>query len=165
MVITARTNRGPAHTRGVVGHARSQDLVTWTVQRPLTAPDRFGHLEVPQVAVVDAQPLLLFCTNAVPGAPETTRHRVWAVPGPSLVGPWDLRSAQPFAHPHLYAPRLVVDVDGTAALIGFLDEVNGAFVGELTDPIPVRYQPTLGLCVASGQPEPSRMIGLSSTME
>ena len=51
MLITARANTGPANTRGVVGHATSTDLVTWTVAPPLSTPAGFGHLEVPQVAV------------------------------------------------------------------------------------------------------------------
>ncbi|GIG90579.1 glycoside hydrolase family protein [Plantactinospora endophytica] len=140
MLITARANTGPAAGRGVVGHATSPDLLHWTVRPPLSAPAGFGHLEVPQVAVVDGQPLLLFCTNtgAVP-------HRVWAVPGLSVDGRWNVAAARPFPHPHLYAPRLVPDDDGGWALIGFLDQVDDVFVGELTDPIPVRYDPATGL--------------------
>ncbi len=144
MLITARANSGPASGRGVIGHARSADLVAWTVQPPLSDPVGFGHLEVPQATVVDGQPLLLFCTNAF--SPElATSERIWCAPGQTISGPWDLAAAQPFPHPSLYAPRLVPDIDGTPALIGFLDEVDGAFVGELTDPIRVRYDPVAGL--------------------
>jgi len=144
MLITARSNSGPANARGVIGHARSVDLVTWTVEPPLTEPAGFGHLEVPQVAVVDGQPVLLFCTNAM-AAPRGNGERNWVVAGPTVNGPWDLASAQPFHHPYLYAPRLVTDIDGTPALIGFLDYVDGSFSGELTDPISVRYDPAAGL--------------------
>jgi beta-fructofuranosidase len=49
--------------RGVIGHARSTDLLNWEVRPPVTQPAGFGHLEVPQVAVVDRQSLLLFCSN------------------------------------------------------------------------------------------------------
>jgi len=147
MLITARSNTGPAAERGVIGHARSADLLTWTVGPPLSEPAGFGHLEVPQVAVVDGQPLLLFCTNAI--APHRgTAERNWFVAGPSLNGPWDVAKARPFPHPHLYAPRLVTDIDGAPALIGFLDYVDGSFAGELTDPIRVRYDPAAGLVVA-----------------
>jgi beta-fructofuranosidase len=146
MLITARSASGPAIGRGVIGHARSTDLLNWTVMPPLTKPAGFGHLEVPQVAVVDGQPLLLFCTNTVvPG--RATDERIWSTPGPTVNGPWDLATARPFRHPHLYAPRIVTDVDGTPAVIGFLDEVDGSFVGELTDPIRVRYDPLAGLVV------------------
>jgi len=144
MLVTARVGAGPDGHRGVLGHATSTDLATWKVQPPLSTPAGFGHLEVPQVAVVDGQALLLFCTNSV--APERgVDERIWFTPGPTVNGPWDLASARPFPHPHLYAPRLVTDVDGTPALIGFLDYVDGSFAGELTDPIRVRYDPAAGL--------------------
>ncbi|MDI5939750.1 glycosyl hydrolase family 32, partial [Micromonospora sp. DH15] len=51
---------------------------------------------------------------------------------------WDVAAARPVPHPHLYAPRLVPDGDRGWALIGFLDRVDGASVGELTDPVPFR---------------------------
>jgi len=127
----------------VIGHATSTDLLDWTVQPPLSTPAGYGHLEVPQVAVVNGQPLLLFCTNT-----GTVEPRVWVVPGTTVTGRWDLTAAQPFPHPHLYAPRLVPDDHGGWTIIGFLDTVDGAFVGELTDPVPVRYDPTLGLLTA-----------------
>jgi beta-fructofuranosidase len=140
MLATARANGGPPGGRGVIGHATSPDLLRWTVRPPLSAPAGFGHLEVPQVAVVDGQPLLLFCTNV--GEPA---HRIWVVPGSTVTGPWDVAGRQPFAHPHLYAPRLVPDADGSWSIIGFLDRVDGTFVGELTDPVPVRYDSGVGL--------------------
>ncbi|PZG24242.1 glycosyl hydrolase family 32 [Micromonospora craterilacus] len=143
MLITARANHGPADDRGVVGHATSPDLLNWTVQPPLSTPAGFGHLEVPQVAVVDGQPLLLFCTNAFAAGRES-EHRLWVATAPTVRGPWDVASAQPIAQPHLYAPRLVPDADGWA-LIGFVDHADGEFVGELSDPVPVRYQRTTGL--------------------
>ena len=166
MLITARNNTGPTDGRGVIGHARSSDLVTWTVGPPLSDPAGFGHLEVPQAAVVDGQALLLFCTNAIgheragsfePAGPART-ERIWCAPGPDITGPWDLTRAQPFPHPSLYAPRLVPDLDGTPALIGFLDQVDGAFAGELTDPIRVRYDPVAGLVAEAAEwaPGPAR---------
>ena len=144
MLITARSNRGPSSSRGVIGHARSPDLFTWTVQPPLSHPAGFGHLEVPQAAVVDGQPVLLFCSNRI-AHERGADDRIWFAPGPSVNGPWDIAAARPFPHPYLYSPRLVTDVDGTPALIGFLDDVDGTFAGELTDPIRVRYDPVVGL--------------------
>ncbi|MBY8875019.1 family 43 glycosylhydrolase [Micromonospora sp. PLK6-60] len=143
MLITARANQGPADARGVIGHATSPDLLTWTVQPPLSAPAGFGHLEVPQVAVVDGQPLLLFCTNAIAAGRGST-HQLWVANAPTVQGPWDVASARPVVTPNLYAPRLVPDADGWS-LIGFVDEVDGEFVGELSDPIPVRYDSGAGL--------------------
>ncbi|MFY1614856.1 family 43 glycosylhydrolase [Micromonospora sp. WMMD736] len=144
MLVTARAATGPAGTRGVVGHATSPDLLTWTVRPPLSTPVDFGHLEVPQVAVVDGQPLLLFCTDATTGA-RRGDHRIWVATGPGVRGPWDVADARPVSHPHLYAPRLVPGPADGWSLIGFLDHVDGVFVGALSDPIPVRYHPSTGL--------------------
>ena len=61
MLITARANHGEPDNRGVVGHATSPDLTTWTVQPPLSEPDSgFGHLEVIQTVQIDGSPLGLF---------------------------------------------------------------------------------------------------------
>jgi beta-fructofuranosidase len=157
MLVTARAKDGPPDGRGVIGHATSPDLLRWSVRPPLSAPAGFGHLEVPQVAVIDGHPILLFCANS--GASE---HRIWTARGAGVTGPWDVAAAQPFSHPHLYAPRLVPDGDGGWAMIGFLDRVYGAFVGELTDPFPVRYNPALGLVSAVGEPVPLAGYGRAS---
>jgi beta-fructofuranosidase len=136
MLVTAHAKDGPADRRGVIGHARSADLVNWAVGPPLTAPAGFGHLEVPQVAVVDGQPLLLFCSNL---PRRDAAEQVWAVPGPSITGPWDLSLARPVPVPNLYAPRLVPGAGGAWQLMGFVEERDGRFAGELGDPIPIRY--------------------------
>lgn len=156
MLITARANGGPAQGRGVVGHARSIDLVQWTVEPPLSVTAGFGHLEVLQVAVIDGQPLLLFCTNAFAPSRGDATERIWTATGPSVLGPWDVANARPFSHPTLYAPRLVRDVDGSWTLIGFIDQVDDKFVGELTDPIIARYSGKAGLVAVGdgpGRPE------------
>lgn len=145
MLVTARANLGPWRGRGVIGHARSADLLHWEVQPPLTEPAGFGHLEVPQVATVDGQPLLLFCTNLVDRQDAGSDDEIWAVPGASVTGPWDLPSARPVRCPKLYAPRLVCDSDGSWQLIGFVTERDGAFAGDLCDPIPVRWTQSDGL--------------------
>ena len=61
---------------------------------------------------------------------------MWPAPGDSLLRPWDLSEARVFDHPSLYAARLVRNGEGWA-LVGFRDTEDGAFVGEITDPIPV----------------------------
>ncbi|OZD69007.1 glycosyl hydrolase family 32 [Rhodococcoides fascians] len=136
MLITAHATAGPPDGRGVIGHARSHDLLDWTVQPPLTSTAGFGHLEVPQVAVVDGQPLLLFCSNF---GLRSEKDQLWAVPGSAVTGPWDLDRAQPVPVRGIYAPRLVQDTSNRWQLIGFADVVDGRFVGELCDPIPVTY--------------------------
>ncbi|QNP68158.1 glycoside hydrolase family 68 protein [Streptomyces roseirectus] len=143
MLITARAADGPEDGRGVIGHARSEDLLTWEVGPPLTEPAGFGHLEVPQTAIVDGRPLLLFCTDTP--HPRATEGRLWTVPAPTLTGPWDLTRARPVPCPGLYAPRLVPTGDNTWHLIGFVDERDKTFTGELSDPIPVHWTEDGGL--------------------
>ncbi|MGS2619775.1 glycosyl hydrolase family 32 [Micromonospora sp. LZ34] len=143
MLITARTNEGPADDRGVIGHARSQDLVHWTTQPPLTTPGSgFGHLEVPQVEVVDGQPLLIFSClrdHRAARCRDEGTCGVWAVPGPSLLGPFDASRAQRLTDDSLYSGRLVRNAEGNWQLLAFLNhDEQGRFVGELSDPIPVR---------------------------
>jgi beta-fructofuranosidase len=50
-----------------------------------------------------------------------------------------------FPDTSLYASRLVQDQNGGWNLIAFVNEVDGEFVGELCDPIPVTADAVLGL--------------------
>ena len=61
MLVTATARDGEVGERGVLGHAWSPDLLTWRVLPPLSQPGSgFSQLEVPQLAVVEADPVLLF---------------------------------------------------------------------------------------------------------
>jgi beta-fructofuranosidase len=141
MYITARAADGPALSRGVVGHATSPDLGTWTVRPPITLPGNgFGQLEVTQVEVVDGVPTLIFCCLPAQMEPATVERLggggMFSVTGPSVLGPFDVAEARRFPHDSLYAARLVQH-DGGWHLVGFRDVEGGVFVGELTDPISV----------------------------
>src|SRR3954447_12399113 len=92
MLITARATDGPVDDRGVIGHARSTDLVTWTARPPLTKPGAgFGQLEVPQVEQVDGRCVLLFsCLRAELAAGRKATGAsggVWAVTADGPLGP------------------------------------------------------------------------------
>jgi len=142
MLITARAPDAPRLRDGVLGHARSDDLRSWELMPPLTAPAGFGQLEVSQVRLVDGRPLLLFTCHPDEQAPEQVArygpHSTWYVQGDSLTGPWDIDAARPFeAEPHLFAAPLVQRRDGTWALLGFRNQ-DDEF--ELVDPIPVTLQ-------------------------
>ncbi|MGI8642846.1 MAG: family 43 glycosylhydrolase [Thermomicrobiales bacterium] len=63
MFFTARANHGPVDSRGVVGLARSDDLLRWEQLPPVSDPGEFGHLEVPQPIKLDGKWCLFFCTN------------------------------------------------------------------------------------------------------
>lgn len=149
MYVTARAGDGPPLQRGVVGHATSPDLGSWTVQPPITLPGNgFGQMEVTQVEVVDGVPTLIFCCLPPQMDPATVEHMggggMFSVTGPSVLGPFDVATARRFPHDSLYAARLVRH-DGGWHLIGFRDVEDGVFVGELTDPIAVTSVPGTGL--------------------
>ena len=145
MLVTARSREGAPDDRGVIGHATSPDLDEWTVQPPLSAPGAgFGHLEVPQLATVEGRHVLIF--SSLHG--ELTAQRraagerggVWSVPVDSPTGPFDIASATRLTDESLYAGRLLQDRAGQWWLFAFnhVDE-NGAFVGSLSDPMPVGW--------------------------
>jgi beta-fructofuranosidase len=141
MLITARVRGGPRFDRGVIGHARSADLQTWDAQPPLTTPAGFGQMEVSQVTVIDGHPVLTF--SCAPADLSGERRRltpasgVWSAPGASLLGPYDIGAARPFADPTLYAAHLVALPDGSPGLLGFADHRDGEFVGAVPPPVRV----------------------------
>lgn len=148
MLITARATHGPDAGRGVVGHAVSDDLLSWDVLPPITQPHTgFGQLEVNQVEIVDGIPTLLFCCDTpqldADGLARHGRGGVFSVTGPSLLGPFDIAAARRFDHHDLYAARLVAHA-GRWHLIGFRNIGADGFIGELSDPIPVTVDPAHG---------------------
>lgn len=143
MLITARARTGSPDQRGVIGHATSPDLVTWTPQPPLTDPAGFGHMEVPQVAQVDGRWVLVFnCASPQLGAPRGTGGPggVWVANAQSALGPYDVDRATLLADERFYVGKLMQDPAGAWVLIAFANHADdGTFVGELTDPMPVRW--------------------------
>jgi beta-fructofuranosidase len=144
MLITARARAGAADARGVIGHARSPDLLAWEVQPPVS-PDEtgFGTLEVPQVEVVDGRPVLLFSCPAVELSAERRaageRGGVWLLEADDVRGPFDPRRARLLADEALYSGRIVRDRGGEWVLLAFRNHgEDGDFVGELSDPMPLR---------------------------
>jgi len=152
MLITARANHGPVDDRGVVGHARSHDLLAWEVQPPLSQPGAgFGQLEVLQLEIVDGRAVLLF--NCLRGELSASRQQtgatggVWAVTADHPLGPYDVEKAAPLSDDSLYVGRLIKDHDGVWKLLAFHNKgPDGQFVGAITDPMPVKmtdHGPTL----------------------
>ena len=141
-LITARASTGPVDARGVVAHARPEDLVYWVVRPPISAPGEFGQIEVPQVEVVGGRPILVFSVGATeiglkrralqPDLPSGT----YVCPGDSLLGPFDLEHDARFVS-DLYGGRLVRRRDGGSVLLGFVNlAADGSFVGAISDPVP-----------------------------
>ncbi|MFT3886866.1 MAG: glycoside hydrolase family 68 protein [Arachnia sp.] len=140
MLITARAKEGNVAGRGVIGHAWSADLDTWEVRPPLSVPGGFGQMEVPQYIEIDGVPTLVFCNGGDlfdPAVfPDGGKTGVWVMQNDSgPLGPWDATTARRVAHDSVYAARVVEDVDGAYRVLGFNNEVDGAFVGEILDPV------------------------------
>lgn len=141
MIITASAHAGPADDRGVLGHARSTDLISWEVQPPLSQPGSgFSQLEVSQVAVVDGAPLVLFsCLGPqLSAARRDTGERggVWALRPECLLGPYDVTRAVLLTDESLYSGRVVQERNGSWRLLAFHNTDRwGAFVGALSDPL------------------------------
>jgi len=143
MLVTATSRDGERGQRGVLGHAWSSDLLTWRVLPPLSRTDSgLSQLEVPQLAVVDGEPVLLF--NCL--GPQLSRARreageqggVWVLRPESLLGPYDVAQATRLTDESLYVGKLVQRRDGRWVLLAFVNQdANGAFVGSISDPLPV----------------------------
>jgi beta-fructofuranosidase len=145
MFITARANTGALDDRGVIGHARSSNLVNWDVQPPLSEPGAgFGQLEVFQVANVDGRDVLIF--NCLPGEYSATRRAagdrgaIWMALGESPLGPFDIKEAAQLTDESLYVGKLIRDPSGEWVLLAFHNAgTDGAFGGALSDPIPLQW--------------------------
>lgn len=144
--INAKSRREEA----IMGVAKSTDLTNWQIQPPLGEPGQgFGETEVFQFEIVDGVPILLFCcaaqwiSNERQAAGEI--GGVYSLPVAADLSDVDFRRAVLFPDTSLYASRLVQDQNGGWNLIAFLNNVNGEFVGELCDPIPVTADAVKGL--------------------
>ncbi len=151
MFITARANHGAVDNRGVMGHATSTDLRNWQVQPPLSQPGAgFGQLEVFQFAVVDDIPLMIFNCGWREYAPETIARvgkngGVWSKVVDSPLAGVDFSDSQLYPNYDIYAARVVQGPNQGWYLLGFVNEVDGQFVGEICDPIPVTADSVRGL--------------------
>jgi beta-fructofuranosidase len=148
MYFTARVpGRAESNAGGAIGFATSPDLNAWTLQPPVYDGGEFGQLEVPQVLAANGRWYCLFCT-----AKEHWSRGYIAASGERPVGgthylvaddprgPWSVAPG-PFldgADPcRRYASR-VLDTGNGLVLLGFLHTgYDGAFVGRISDPLPV----------------------------
>jgi beta-fructofuranosidase len=150
MLVTARapedSSGGDPLDRGVVGHAKSRNLVTWTTTAPLSQPGSgFAHLEVLQVATVEGRRVLVFsCAGSdLAGARAGDPGGIFALPladdEPFGDAPLDLPRAHLVVGEELYAGRVVHTARG-AALLGFENvSTDGNFTGRILDPLPLRW--------------------------
>jgi beta-fructofuranosidase len=143
MLVTARASEGELHDRGVIGHAISDDLVTWSPAAPLSAPGAgFAHLEVPQIVEIDGRLVLLFsCDTAHLAARRRPRGGgIWSVEIDSIRGPFAVEDATLLVSEELYSGRLIRDRAGVWQMLAFRNTTTeGDFLGVLTDPMPVGW--------------------------
>ena len=147
-LITARTNEGPPDGRGVIGHARSSDLVRWETLLPLTEPGYFYALEVPQLVELGSRYYLLFSTWAeAHSAARRKETRLEPVGGTHYfvaddpLGPFRFSTHEFLVGDpsgSLYSGKLVEGPDGHPCFLAWRNFApDGSFVGELDDPLPI----------------------------
>ena len=147
-LITASATEGPTNGRGVVAHARSDDLVSWETLPPLTEPGDFYALEVPQLTKLGDRYYLLFSTwaeaHSARRREETgldpaggTHYLVADDPlGPFRFSTHEFLVGDPLGS--LYSGKLVEGPDGDPCFLAWRNFApDGSFVGELDDPLPV----------------------------
>ena len=101
-----------------------------------------SQLEVRQLAVVDADPVLLFNCLGPQLSPARReageQDGVWVLRPDSLLGPYDVTKATRLTDESLYVGKLVQRRDGQWVLLAFVNQdAEGAFVGSISDPRPV----------------------------
>ena len=157
MLVTARAAAGDGRDRGVIGHATSPDLETWTVRPPLSAPGAgFAHLEVPQVVTDGSRALLLFSCDgaALAGSRTGETGGIWAVGAPTPTGPFDPAASVLLVDERLYSGRMIRDRSGALVMLAFENSTaDGGFVGSLSDPIPVDWSGALPTVAPLDNPE------------
>jgi len=146
-LVTARSAAAPMEWSGVLGHARSADLVTWEVLPPLSEPGTFAQVEVPQLVTLESHQVVLFSCRAKDQSPER-RQRLgdaaqtgtYCFVGEALSGPYR-PSEEPVATSAsgpLYSGKIVRLGNDDYRFMAFQEAGEHGFVGALTDLMPAR---------------------------
>lgn len=146
--ITARNKDGIADARGVIAHAKSDNLIEWEVLPPITDPGEFVYMEVPQMVAIGGCYYLLFCV----GYSQYSAVRKARVGALQQTGTHYLMADNPFgpyrymsddflvgdAHGSLYSGKLIQDASGNWQFMAFRNMTeDGEFIGDISDPLPV----------------------------
>ena len=162
VLVTARSRLGELDGAGVIGRARSPDLMAWEVLPPLTEPGEFAQLEVPQLVETQWGRFILFSCHSEDHSRERQRRLGGPGPGGTFVlsardfaGPW-LPGDCPVETPYdrslgaPYAGKLIERGAGEWGFMAFCGADDRDFLGELLGPLPVEWGPDGGLRVAPG---------------
>ncbi len=151
MFLCARANDGPLDGRGVIGLARSFDLLTWEPLPPASLPGEFGQLEVPNVTHLAGRWYLLFCTASHSAArlaragSQAAWHGTHYLVSSAISGPYLLIDDSPLCADAVgtyYGGRIEPGLTGEPLFLAWrrLDPA-GRFLGGLSEPAPVTVLP------------------------
>ena len=150
MFLSARVHHGPHDGRGVIGLARSTNLLSWEVLPPVSPPGDFTEMEVPQVVFANGRYYLLFCAarhSAVRLSPTGATYW-WGthyLVADKLTGPYHFLTDEPLVADTpgtYYAGKLVRDSAGTLYFMAWRQwDEAGNFCGGLSDPAEVHILP------------------------
>jgi beta-fructofuranosidase len=135
MLVTATDLFG----HGCIGHATSDDLLTWVVEEPLAIKTGFLQLEVLQVHTFGETPVLFFSCLETDISLDTVERRTgyYSAPADSALGPFALDRAEPMNVDGIYAGRVVETPDGPV-MMGFRNvTATRPFEGVIGAPIPL----------------------------
>lgn len=160
MFLSARVNKGSHDGRGVIGLARSADLLSWEILPPVSIPGDFTEMEVPQVVSLRGRYYLLFCATRhaalrlshMKGGGWIGTHYLVA---DTLTGPYHSLTDDPLvadATGMYYAGKLVQGKLGDLFFMAWRQwDEEGNFYGGLSDPAEVHILPDGRLQVQSQQ--------------
>lgn len=157
MVYCAKANHGPSDARGVVGLARSSDLLTWEPLPPLYESGEFGQLEVPQIVRIGSRWYLVFCTfdHSQSRLDRTGPSGKWYgthyLVADDQLGPYRLIDEGPLAGGLTgtsYAGRIETELTGEPLYFAWrrLND-QGEFEGFLSNPVSVSVDESGGLSI------------------
>jgi beta-fructofuranosidase len=150
MFLSARVKDGPSDGRGVIGLARSVNLLSWEVLPPVSIPGDFTEMEVPQVVPLNGRYYLLFCvTKHAAARLSPSDGRGWAgthyLVADKLTGPYRPLTDDPLVADAVgtyYAGKLVLGSEGKLFFIAWRQwDKEGKFCGGLSGPAEVHILP------------------------
>lgn len=147
-LFTARSNRGDKYDRGVVGRARSRNLLDWEVLEPWPAPPGFGQLEVPQLLELEGRWYLLFSSDLETQSMHRRRNGAgtgtYYLVGDSPEGPFEMIGDGVLEADRIgstYAGRIHDRGPGDPCFLAWERSTpEGDFVGRLASPRSVRVR-------------------------
>ncbi len=150
MFLSARVNTGHYDGRGVIGLARSTNLLSWEVLPPVSMPGDFTEMEVPQVVPLNGRYYLLFCATRHAAARlspvgATSWSGTHYLVASKLTGPYRPLTDEPLVADAIgtyYAGKLVRDSVGALYFIAWRQwDERGNFCGGLSDTAAVHVLP------------------------